>query len=359
MWRCPEDIEEGLWQAARAVLGDGPLQHRRLREAVIERSRLYTSERQDIHAPSDERADLAARALFFTVADVPKSMIPLAELGSRGLVPQRPRVLDLGAGCGAMTLGLMAYGIEPAEVVAIDRDGMALRIAARVAKQRGVELETVNADLGSLGQYSGFDLVVAGTVVNELDDPLVLVREALRVTAQSGAVIIIEPALRDTARALHRLRDQCISAGLATVFAPCVRSQVPCPMLANERDWCHEDRSTELPPRARQLASETGLRRHGLKFSYLVLRKDGASLVDAPVSAARVVSRVRKLKGRWQGFLCSDAGRRRTTLLKRQVTADNHAFLELERGDLIRGVAGERVGEGDRLERSTPALPPG
>jgi len=341
--------------AAADVLGAGPLAPRRLREAIIERSHLYTSERELLDEPSDPRADLAARALFFTVADAPKVMVPMAELARRTDVHRPLSVLDLGAGCGAMSLGLLASrGAAGLTITAVDRDADALAIFANVARRHQLAVTTETADALHYRPRDRFDLVLVGSMLNELTDSEVLVATLLDALAPDGAVLIVEPALKETSRALHRLRDRLLERELATVYAPCVRAIAPCPALADERDWCHEDRPTELPARARRLAEETSLRRYGLKFSYLVLRKDGLRLADADVPAARVVSRVRKLKGKWEGFVCSDNGRERVTLLKRNVSADNRVFCELERGDVITGVSGGRVEAGCVVQRWRP-----
>ena len=139
---------------------------------------------------------------------------------------------------------------------AIDRDIDALRIAAGAlrgfATARGivVGVTTRVADVKTTSLPHA-DLVVMGTVLNELDAParLALVEEALAAIAPDGAVILIEPALRDTSRALHELRDALLANQRAHVFAPCTRTVAPCPMLANPDDWCHEDREVKLPPR--------------------------------------------------------------------------------------------------------------
>jgi len=354
-WSCPASIEDALWAAAAEVLGDPPLAPRRLREAIIERSRLYTSERELLAQPSDPDADLAARALFFTVADAPKAMVPIAELALRSDVHRPLSVLDLGAGCGAMLWGLMASrGASGLSVTAVDRDDGALAILAAAATRLRLSVTTHTADAHQYRPTQKFDLIFVGSMLNELQGADALVARLIAALATGGALIIVEPALRETARALHRLRDLVIERELASVYAPCVRAKAPCPALADERDWCHEDRPTELPPRARRLGDETSLRRYGLKFSYLVLRTDGLRLVDTDVPAARVVSRVRKLKGKWEGFVCSDVGRERVTLLKRALGADNRVFTELERGDVVIGVREGRVEAGRELRRWRP-----
>jgi ribosomal protein RSM22 (predicted rRNA methylase) len=362
-WVVPAELEDVVLDAARAVVGDAALATGPLTRAIIDRSKRYTSDRTKLASPADRTADLAARAAFFTIADALKIGIPLAELAGRGVLPaRRPlHVVDVGAGCGAMSLGLVlsltsdARGDAAFEILAIDRDTDALRIAniaVRTLAERlqiDLAITTRSADLDTT-TLPPCDLVIMGTVLNELAPAarLALVDRALAAIAADGAVLIVEPALRETSRALHELRDAVLARGSAHVFAPCTRRAAPCPMLANPDDWCHEDRAIELPPHTAELARLTGLRDSGMKFSYLVFRRDDAPLVTAP-GAWRVVSAQRPAKGKLEMYACSDAGRVPLRLLKRNRSEANRAFEAARRGDVL--VAAAPV-DGDRVELS-------
>ncbi|RMH43828.1 MAG: methyltransferase domain-containing protein [Deltaproteobacteria bacterium] len=336
MWTLPAAIEDALWAAAPRVPRSA------LVAAIRARSIAYTRERERI-AGLGGAADLAARAVFFAVADAAKVRIPLAELRGRGLVPaRRPlRVLDVGAGTGAMTFGAFAELGAPLDVVAVDRDAEALEVM-RAAFERvcdgDIALVPRDADEPRWGDEP-FDLVVAGAVFNEVlpERRYELARNLLESVADDGAVVIVEPALRQTARDLHRLRDAVVDAGAAHVFAPCIRSVAPCPMLADDRDWCHEDRPVQLPPRAAQLAAATGLRERGLKFSYLTLRKRTDPLVPASAGTLllRVVSQLNRPKGKLEVDGCGDAGRVRLRLLRRHRSESNRDIASVRRGDVV------------------------
>lgn len=358
-WVVPVELEDVVYAATREVLGDAPLATSALTRAIIDRSKRYTSERERLAKPADPRADLAARAVFFTVTDALKIAIPLGELAGRGaLPPRRPlRVVDVGAGCGAMSLGIIASLISDAtgdasfSFVAIDHDVDALRIAAAALRMLGerrhvsVGVTTRVAEVQAT-DLPGADLVVIGSVLNELAPAArrELVDRALAAIEPDGAVIVIEPALRETSRALHELRDDILRAGGGSVFAPCTRSGAPCPALAHADDWCHEDRALELPPRTADLARLTHLRDSGMKFSYLVLRHSALPLVEA-APAWRVVSGPLSAKGKLEMFGCSDAGRVPLRLLKRHRSEANRAFERARRGDVlvVDAPAGERV----------------
>jgi ribosomal protein RSM22 (predicted rRNA methylase) len=167
-------------------------------------------------------------------------------------------------------------------------------------------------------------------VLNELppDLALAVTTRALAALRDHGAVIIIEPALQATARALHALRDALVAAG-AHAYAPCPHD-APCPLP--ERDWCHEERPVVLPPRTRQLAAATGLRDGAMKFSYQVLRREPGTV--AP-NALRVVGNPHAQKGKLEVPTCSAAGYATLRLLTRHKSDANRALLRAELGDLL------------------------
>ena len=165
-----------------------------------------------------------------------------------------------------------------------------------------------------------------GQVLSELDvamDPAervakhaALVADLLgRVVAPGGALVIVEPALKGRTRHLHAVRDALVDRG-TTVFAPCLHAK-HCPVLATERDWCHEDLPVDLPPWVVPLARAAGLRWQGLTFSYLVLRRDERRLVGEldhagrePRVHLRVISELMRTKGKAEVFACTAAGER-------------------------------------------------
>jgi ribosomal protein RSM22 (predicted rRNA methylase) len=374
-WTVDPALEEALWAAAKRRLPTEFVGGPGLSAAVVDRSRRYTSERDKLAAPSSPNGDLAARALFFTIADAAKVRVPLAELAGRGLDPRGAvRVLDVGAGCGAMTLGLLEHlasqpggaeskGAPSLDVTLIDRDADALAIAADAIRTYADALgipATITVRRASTAEplpAGPFDLALAGSVLNELSaaDRAPLVTRMLAAITPGGAVLVIEPALRQTARDLEIVRDEVLARGAAHVFAPCTRQVARCPMLDDERDWCHEERALDLPPRAMRIAINTGLRDGAMKFSYLVLRHGAEPLVEAGSLARRVVSEPLKSKGKLELFGCSDEGRVRLRLLHRHRNDQTRGFERARRGDVLAGVTSADVAPTDTVDRIRPA----
>ncbi len=356
-WRCRQEIEDALWHAARKALRPADLARKPLLRAITERTALYTTERNELASVARTLmpgVDLAARALFFSVADAAKISIPLSEMAARSCLPPGNswRVLDLGAGAGAMGLGLLSFAADHRPGLALQIDAVDLDAAAlSIYRDAITALQTSDLDLGALqirtitdaasrfdATDGSYDLVLMGSMLNELGEGerVSLAGRAMKAVSSTGALVIVEPALRETSRALHRVRDVLV-AGDAHVFAPCTHSVSPCPALADERDWCHEDRAVVLPSRARQMAQTTGLRDGGMKFSYLVMRHGDESLISTSekLSPLRVVGQPQRSKGQRECYVCGAHGRHKLRLLKRNRSAQNRLFERAKRGDVL------------------------
>jgi len=245
------------------------------------------------------------------------------------------RALDLGAGTGAAGEALRAYFGGDLEVVSVDR------VAAP-----GV----VTADLAAaLPAVEGrFDLIVAAHLLGELyldrNFEACIDARAHRVSAwaeallaPAGTLILVEPALRETSRALLAVRDQLLALSDLEIVAPCFWTGA-CPALANPRDWCHD---AVVP-------TDGG---HRVDFSYLVLRDRWRPIPGQ--MRYRVVSDPLPEKGRLRLFACGPTGRHPFIRLDRNESPSNAAFAKLERGDVAR-IAGEvEANDGLRVEPTT------
>jgi Mitochondrial small ribosomal subunit Rsm22 len=356
-----------------------------------------------------------ARLAFAFARDVPKGAAAVRELVATGVLEPGSgplRVLDVGAGLGATTWGLVraleahrrrerprvaapgqVASMGPAEspgspvhvhATWVDADRQALEVGSDVVRARagqggaGSIALSVTAVARSIARGSGaavppgdsarYDVVLVGNVLSELDvgEPpdvrverhAALLGDLLERNLEShGALVVIEPALRDRTRHLHRVRDVLAARG-ATVFAPCLHAR-PCPALVAGGDWCHEDLPIDLPRWLVPVARAAGLRREGLTFSYLVLRRDGARLADhageigpaatrAGAGRLRVVSDLIRTKGKREAFVCGELGapacaaaagprasRVRVERLDRDRAMGNLVWDTLARGDLL------------------------
>ena len=304
----------------------------------------------DVRALSDAynsgRSDgsLGARLAFFFARDVPKASAAVRELvltGALRLPEGRPlRLLDLGAGLGAAAWGVARAfsGDGRIEATLVDRDAKALELAKAIVRLRGgLGVETVVSDVS---KFSGgnFDLVISENVLTELGGTIEQDADRLQrwlsFVCEDGSLVIIEPALRTRTRHLHAVRDLCASRGVG-IFAPCLHSR-PCPALAREGDWCHEDLPIDLPKWLVPVARAAGLRWEGLTFSYLVLRRDARTLDSSvPAGALRAISKLIITKGKREVSLCGSTVTLDARRLDRDATAKNEPFDDIARGDLV------------------------
>ncbi|HEY6098029.1 MAG TPA: small ribosomal subunit Rsm22 family protein [Anaeromyxobacter sp.] len=309
---------------------------------------------------------------------------PVSYLQARGVLselPRRPRaVLDLGSGPGPMAFAALDAGA--AEVVAADRSAKALAAARRLAASAGEPLATREWSPSRPGALAGllpgrrFDLVTMGHVLNELfrgpdadARRAALLEEALGLVAPGGSLVVVEPALRDTSRALLRVRDLLVGRGHA-VRAPCL-FRGGCPALLRESDWCHAERAIEPPPLVAQIGKAAGLRKEAVKMSYLVLAPKGEAWADPPPGRLfRIVSEPLPSKGRLRYMGCGPEGRMGLSLQEKHVADANQRFAHLLRGDVVEVTGGEPRGDGLALGqgstvrvvapagRPAPAAPP-
>jgi ribosomal protein RSM22 (predicted rRNA methylase) len=331
----------------------------RLAPKLAELSRAYN----EGAAGADKKpVPLEARVAFSFARDVPKGAAAVRELVAAGLLGSSPlsasplRILDIGAGLGAMTWGvvraLAASGAKGrVEALLVDADARALDVATKIAAAapRGpIELAITTRTQRVGAKLPEADLVIVGQVLSELDTELDadarvvkhagLISDLLRDSVvDGGALVIVEPALRGRTRHLHAVRDRLVGGG-TTVFAPCLHAEA-CPALVKEDDWCHEDVAVDLPSWLVPLARAAGLRFQGLTFSHLVLRKDEGRLVTRLKEGGlrlRVVSDVLRTKGKTEVFACTAAGNRvRLRRLERDEKAAPSGWDELHRGDVL------------------------
>ncbi len=373
---------EAAWRDVLAAALGRAITPSALATMVAKQSQAYLGE-PVVLSPDDSRA---ARTLFWFPRDLPKPARAIAELHRAGALPARPTtVLDLGAGMGATSVGalrtLAALAAPPAQSwTAVDRDPTSLALLRRVAEgaRRAGLLPaetpppvTSVVDLAAPNwsrELGTHDLVLAGLTAVEFTRSLgneaargeavaTFAREALRCVADDGALVLLEPGSRTESRALHHARARLLADG-AGVFAPCLHAG-DCPMLRNDRDWCHEDLAdVSLPPWLVDVARGAGLRWEGPTWSYLVLRRDRRTLREAlPAGGvARMVSRPLVTKGKTEALWCGAPGSGRVLELDRAVKGRPGPHLrDLPRGELVTFDEAAGAGAEERAMRLEPS----
>ena len=362
--------------------------HKELSQHVSELSRLFTRDRHELETRylADERLRRAYVAYFLPV-NAAKVQTLLDELPERDLkgpsiLENGPlRVLDIGSGPGTASLAVLDWMEQSSrrprgiEVTAVDSVRAALDEAkalwtayCRINAPESARLHCLHADLErnawikSIDQSNPYHLIVMANTLNELyrtaDDAVQrqvhLIQMLLDRLDHHGALIIVEPALRQTTRNLHHLRDRLLMLRACTIYSPCLHEH-SCPALIKNDDWCHEERPWVSPPWITAIDQEVGLIKDALKFSYAILRKDGATIVRRDPDVFRVVSELRVLKGDSRAWLCNETGRPEVGRLDRDEADNNGSVSEWHRGAIvhIRGIEQKSPGSMRRVKRTT------
>jgi len=290
------------------------------------------------------------------LAEMPEPAISAHSLGLR--------VLDMGSGPGTGALAVLDWSRTcpslsnmKLTVTAVDASQAALHEAGQlweayrsITHIDAASLVTVQANAERAGFWKtshcasqSYDLIIVANMLNEIfrnrADPtrsrVAFVRRLLDLLDDHGTLMIIEPALRETSRALHLVRDAVLAAGGCNVYSPCLHEQ-PCPALVNKDDWCHEERMWCPPRLVGMLDRQVGFIKDSLKFSYLLLRKDGRHIVPRAPGLYRVVSELRQMKGERRAWLCDQEGRPEVGRLDRERSVTNVQFDDWCRGAIVR-----------------------
>ncbi len=370
-----KSIEQVATSSTRGGMG-------RIAEAVADLSRLFTKDRASLKSDYlDHPAHAVAYLKYFLPVNLSKIQVLLDEM-PQGWPDQASgrsiRILDVGSGPGVGALAVLDWfhqhrpdRVSDLSVVAIDVSTEALKQARQlwaiysresgatggrlITHEGNLERSLKGAWLSQVEEQIPYDLIIAANCLNELfsrtADPaqakVELVTQFLAKLAPTGTLMIIEPALRDASRTLHQLRDRLIQEKRGTIYSPCLHEN-RCPALVNPFDWCHEERAWEPPAGIQQIDEAVGFIKDALKFSYLLLRKDGRTIVDCRPDIYRVVSELRELKGEKRAWLCNELGRSEIGRLDRLKSDSNAPFDDWHRGAIVqieRVVRKEREGK--------------
>ncbi|MBS0149929.1 MAG: methyltransferase domain-containing protein [Nitrospira sp.] len=337
------------------------LSPKKVTEAVGALSRLFTKERGHLNqAYLDNRLLGAAYLQYFLPVNLVKIQLLLDEMPTPQ-VNESFSVLDLGSGPGTGTLAVLDWWHQQAlpyalSVTAIDGSKAALGQARQLwdryceaASVRAASLPVTEGDLErrvvwleQVKQRAPFDLIIVANCLNEIytnaKDSIEMrtgmVREALSLLAPHGTMMIIEPALRETSRGLLQVRDRLLQEKRCTVYSPCLHEN-DCPAMINLHDWCHEERTWDPPAVIQEIDEQVGFIKDALKFSYLLLRKDGKTIVERRPDVYRVVSELREMKGEKRAWLCNEHGRQEIGRQDRLASAQNQTFDQWHRGAIV------------------------
>lgn len=360
MQRLNVPVSRRLLDAIQASVEGASGSTTQLAQAVSELSRIFTKERDRLSVSYLDNSQLGRAYLqYFLPVNLAKIQLLLDEMPTLEVV-ESLSVLDLGSGPGTGALAVLDWWQQQAlpyalSVTAVDGSNTALSQARqlwdRYCQAAGVGTARLQAYEGDLEggawldwvkQLGHFDLIIVANSLNEIyadaKDPIEmrsgLVNECLSLLTPHGTVMIVEPALRETSRGLLHVRDRLLQEKRCTLYSPCLHEN-DCPAMINPHDWCHEERTWDPPTVIQEIDEHVGFIKDALKFSYLLLRKDGKTIVERRPDVYRVVSELREMKGEKRAWLCNEQGRQEVGRQDRLASAQNQAFDRWHRGAIV------------------------
>lgn len=280
---------------------------------------------------------LGAYLLYYWILHYQQGLALINEL------PLTPgRVLDLASGPGAFAFAALRHGAR--EVVAIDRNPTALKLASEVSGRYGFPL-SIRAHSLLRFPYpveGKFDLIIAGYCLEELfpnthkdwnQAQKNWIQHLLQYLNPEGKILFVESSLIHSNHRLLALRDQLVQIGFP-VQAPCVWKG-ECPALQTQ-NVCYAQRDFDKPYLIKEIQRAAQINLSSLKMSYLIVRHPEAnwpSLPDHPLY--RVISPPIDTHTGKRYHLCGTDGKKDIGSHFKEQTLEARAFDYLKRGELI------------------------
>ena len=299
-----------------------------------------------------------------TASKAKKRAIRVLDLGS-GPAPASCSLADLAQGRGEQN---MAF-----EFCLCDSSGDALSLGKKIleaAYAKNASVETRVCNLENIFQPKNgaafldgkkFDFIIASHSLNELwkgqkkrgKKIAALLKNLSACLDDGGLMLLMEPALLATSRALIEARDSLIASGLK-VASPCLQSESPCPALENPNATCHAQFDWEMPQIVADLAALAGLNRADVKMTYFIFERGASlgqegdfgngenSLQDQKVAALVVSEPMLNKAGRVRYVLCDGKARFTLSAKNGDPNAAAQGFFDLKRYDKIQ-IAGAQI----------------
>lgn len=278
----------------------------------------------------------AGRILFYLITDIPKTLFILKEIK----LPEKKtyKILDLGCGGGselcAFLLWLSSTSASHAhlEITGVDTDRAMLfwfkEITGKLAAKCNatVSLHTAHKDILRFTTGEEFDVIFIVNALCELNGNVAqkaaFIKKVSACLKEDGVLVVIEPALKNTARAFHEIRNVLMKENSLHIVSPCLHEK-DCPALKREHTYCYATAHFPIAPFAERIADALKLQRRELNFPYLVLSH---AKPEHAGNASRIVSHPLKSKGKVTYILCGGEQFSEASFLKRDAPPEFHKW---------------------------------
>ena len=268
------------------------------------------------------------------------------------------RILDLGSGPGPASTALCAMLNQELqdkktnlEITLADSSPRAMELAKKIftADFPKVKITSKKSNFEKEGlrdfkSSQKFDIIISSHALNELwsrEENFIqkrqfFVKEAANILEKKGLLLLQEPALLITSRALIQIRDFLIQEGLQ-LLSPCpnLKNNTKCPALQNPNQTCHAEQSWKAPQNVAALAKAAGLDRISFKMTFFAFTNN--SDLPQKEETLRVVSDAMLNKsGRIRFILCDGQNRFPLSAKSDNKHARDIGFFDMKRYDSIK-----------------------
>ncbi len=196
------------------------------------------------------------------------------------------KVVDLGCGTGAMSLGFLdSLAIEDSrlEFHLVDKRRQLSALAEKQLTDLGLKSEQIvlrNQDLRQWftmekSDFEGPQIILSGYLLNEIfadKEVSQLLKKFTKDwagTKHPSAFVMVDSAHQNLGRLLLQWRDHMQELGWTPVY-PCPTGQIHCPLLEKDKDWCFSEMDWHQEAFDRVVDEGLTLDRQTLSFSAFV-----------------------------------------------------------------------------------------
>jgi len=217
----------------------------------------------------------------------------LNKISEGGLLKRKLRILDVGAGVGGPALGISDYIPENALVeYNVVEPSQAADILQILMEERGANVHlNIHRDTAEKFEPSGvYDIILFANVISELENPISVVNKYSKFVSETGVMILVAPADKNTAIELREV-ERAISSNM-NIYAPAIRlwpDRIPC-----SECWSFEVMPDIEIPSFQEKIDQGGQRRGeflniDVQVAYSILRWDSQTLFRHHEDTSRCV----------------------------------------------------------------------
>lgn len=294
--------------------------------------------------------------IYFVPVSLSKLYSVFKELFSHPAVFHKKDIKIVDMGCGPSPAVISIFKLWQENIISfryirytgVEMEEKAIEIGEEIVKKfkperLNIKYEFLKADISDKKTYTGLkelqpDIIIFSNSLGEIFDRKGITEQDFinfikyfTYKNEEFTLVIVEPATKKGASRLHRLRDGIIKELRLNPYSPCLNS-FPCSAF-RANNWCYEERKWN-PPWYLTFLSSAGLQIKYLKFSYIILRKDGANIKDIFPSEDKVVKSISHLlneKGKVRLWACMDGDLVDMEKLKRDIK-EKDSWLKIRKG---------------------------